>query len=163
MTTQPDALLSEEQIEEHMKLLDQRGLTVDPLFHKTLCSMAQAYSQSLRQRDTRAGLLEAAEMVPQDIPEMSVTHPDYDSHHDAYRSGWNSCAKRTREALRDAAAKLPATGYVMVPVEPLLKLEAWNKRYPSGRVYDYGSAIKMERELQDAITPIIAAATKGTK
>ena len=62
------------------------------------------------QPGVREGMLRAAEQVPRDIPEMSVTHPDYDSHHDAYRSGWNSCAKITREAITRAAEQINAEG-----------------------------------------------------
>jgi hypothetical protein len=39
--------------------------------------------------------------VPDAIPEMSVTHPDYDSHHDAYRSGWNACRNAMIRAAQE--------------------------------------------------------------
>ena len=40
-------------------------------------------------------------VVPVEIPKMSITDPDYDSHHDAYRQGWNACRKAMLRAAKE--------------------------------------------------------------
>ena len=63
------------------------------------------------------------------------------------------------QAIR-AEASQPASqpDCVAVPVDALLKLKEWNDKFPSGKFYDISVAYKMERELQEAIAPLLRAA-----
>jgi hypothetical protein len=61
-----------------------------------------------------------------------------------------------------AAAK-PPQSHVAVPVEDIDRLRAWNEKYPPGRLYDYGVAITMEKQLQEAIAPLLQAAQEERK
>jgi len=40
-------------------------------------------------------------VVPGEMQVMSITDPDYDSHHDAYQQGWNACRNAMLRAAKE--------------------------------------------------------------
>lgn len=88
MTTPDDALLSEEQIEAIRKgliyalevLAKRASADSSPAIAEAnaLCDTALTYRQSLRQRDTRPGLLEAAEIADSMLRHPSTIYTAHD-------------------------------------------------------------------------------------
>jgi hypothetical protein len=45
--------------------------------------------------------------------------------------------------------------------EALLKLKAWNEKYPPGQIYDYGRGVSIEKELTEIVNEGIAVIAKA--
>ena len=45
--------------------------------------------------------------------------------------------------------------------KPIVKLQEWSKKYPPGRIYSYGEAAKIERELTEIVEEQLKAIQKA--